>query len=366
MSRISRIATDVKYSLVQFLRNKQSVFFAIVFPVIFLVVLGYLLGGQSGPATLYYVDGDGSQASRAFIGSLSYADSLDLKDGSGMDLPGALRDGKISAYIEIPPGFRESVSDNASGIGLKIYFDKSRASYPAIVSAVQQAVDKFNMDMAGTKGPVTLSSQDVATSSMNYIDFLLPGILGMCIMFSALNETIGIIVKYRANGVFNMLSVTPMSTIEWNLARIISGTLIVLVSVAFALGVAWLAFGVVPAMNILSVLLVLAGSVMFVGMGMIVAYLVEDVGSPNAVSLIITLPLMMVSGSLFPIDQLPYVIRFFSVLSPLTPLNNGLRSAMFTGGYDDALVSLLIIAGLGFVLFTIGVAVLMGKEGQDV
>jgi hypothetical protein len=39
---------------------------------------------------------------------------------------------------------------------------------------------------------------------------------------------------------------------------------------------------------------------------------------------------------------------------------------MFTGGYDDALVSLLITLGLGFVLFTIGVAVLMGKEGQDV
>jgi ABC-2 type transport system permease protein len=309
MSRISRIATDVKYSLVQFLRNKQSVFFAIVFPVIFLIVLGYLLGGQAGPQTLYYVDSDGSQASKAFIGSLGYAGSIELEDGSGMDLSGALRDGKISAYIEIPPGFGESVVDSASGAGLKMYYDKSGASSSAIISVVRQAVDEFNM--AGTKGPVTLDSQDVATESISYVDFLLPGILGMCIMFSALNETIGVIVKYRANGVFNMLSVTPMSTIEWNLSRIISGTLIVLFSVAVALGVAWLAFGVVPAVNILSVLLVLAGSVMFVGMGMIVAYLVEDVGSPNAVSLIITLPLMMVSGSLFPIDQLPYLVRFF-------------------------------------------------------
>ncbi len=254
MSRTTRMATDIKYSLVQFLRSRQSVFFSLAFPAIFLVILGYLLGGDT-------------------------------------------------------------------------------------------AVD---------------------TEGVGYIGYLLSGILGMCIMFSALNETIGVIVKYRANGVFNMLSVTPMSTIEWNLARIISGTLIVLLSVATALFVAWLAFGVVPGINVFSVLLILAGSVMFVGLGMIVAYVMEDVGSPNAVSLIITLPLMIVSGSLFPTDQLPYLVRFLSALSPLTPLNNGLRSAMFAGNYGDALVSLLIILGLGFILFTIGVAVLMGKEGQDV
>ncbi len=247
------MATDIKYSLVQFLRNRQSVFFSLVFPAIFLVILGYLLGG-------------------------------DVAEGSGV----------------------------------------------------------------------------------SYMGYLLSGILGMCIMFSALNETMGTISKYRANGVFNMLSVTPMSTIEWNLARIISGTLIVLLSVAVALAAAWLAFGVLPAINVFSVLLVIAGAFMFIGLGMIIAYVFEDVRSPNMVALMITLPLMMVSGSLFPVSELPFLVQFFSILSPLTPLNNGLRSAMFAGDFGGAAVSLLISIGLGFILFTIGVAVLMGKDGQDV
>lgn len=245
------MATDIKYSLLQFLRSRQSVFFSLAFPAIFMVILGYLLGGAS----------DGGDS---------------------------------------------------------------------------------------------------------YTVYLLSGILGMCIMFSALNETMGTISRYRANGVFNMLSVTPMSTIEWNLARIISGTIIVLLSVAVALAAAWLAFGVLPAINAISVLLVIAGAFMFIGLGMIIAYVVDDVRSPNMVSLMITLPLMMVSGSLFPIGDLPFLVRFFSVLSPLTPLNNGLRSAMFAGDIGSAAVSLVISIGLGFVLFTIGVAVLMGKEGQDV
>ena len=210
-------------------------------------------------------------------------------------------------------------------------------------------------------GDTTGGADDVS-----YMGCLLSGILGMCIMFSALNETMGTISKYRANGVFNMLSVTPMSTIEWNLSRIISGTIIVLLSVTVALAAARLAFGVLPAINVLSVLLVIVGSFMFIGLGMIIAYVFDDVRSPNMVSLMITLPLMMVSGSLFPVSELPFLVQFFSVLSPLTPLNNGLRSAMFAGNYGDALVNLLISIGLGFVMFTIGVAVLMGKDGQDV
>ena len=184
MSRMTRMATDIKYSLVQFLRSRQSVFFTLVFPAIFLVILGYLLGGDT--------------------------------------------------------------TGDADGVG--------------------------------------------------YMGYLLSGILGMCIMFSALNETMGTISRYRANGVFNMLSVTPMSTVEWNLARIISGTIIVLLSVAVALGAAWLAFGILPSINVLSVLLMITGSFMFIGMGMIIAYVFDDVRSPNMISLMITLPLMMVSG----------------------------------------------------------------------
>lgn len=363
MSHISRILTDVKYSLIQFMRNRQSVLFAFVFPVIFLIVLGFLLGGQSGTQTLYYTDGSGSQASMAFIGSMN-STSLDLINGSGMDLAQMLKDGQITAYVEIPQGFGDQ-SGNISGMGIKLYYDRYKSASPAMVSAVQQAVDEFNMDETGTPELVTLSSQDVATSSINYIDFLLPGILGLCIMFSALNEAIGVVSKYKANGIFSKLSMTPMSTIEWNVSRIASGTIIVILSVLISLIAAWLVFGVLPGINVLSVLLVITGSVMFSGLGMIVAYLIDETLSPTAVSLTISLPLMLVSGSLFPTDQLPFALGFLSILSPLTPLNDGLRSAMFTGDMGNALVCLIISIALSFILFAVGVTILMGKEEQD-
>lgn len=368
MSRFTRIATDIKYSLVQFLRNRQSVFFAFVFPVIFLVVLGFLLGGQQGLETLYYLDNDRSQASDAFNAALNSTSGIVLLDGSGMSLAQMLEDGKISAYLEIPEGFanntQANTSGNASGV-VKIYYDRYKATSPAIISAVQLAIDQYIMDRTGTRQVVTLSEEDVATQGSSNIGFLLPGILGLCIMFSAMNEAIGVVSKYKANGIFNKLSITPMSTFEWNVSRIISGTIIVMLSVLVSLAVAWLAFGILPGINVLSVLLILTGSVMFSGLGMIVAYIVDDTLSPTAVSLTISLPLMLVSGSLFPVDRLPFAMGFFTVLSPLTPLNNGLRSAMFTGNSGDAIMCLLISIALSFILFAIGVAILMGKEEKD-
>lgn len=247
LKAISRVAVDFKYGMVQFARNKQSIFITFVFPVILLIILGYLPGGQSGPIA---------------------------------------------------------------------------------------------------------------------IDFLLPGILGMSILFSAVSWTMGSIVRYRAAGVFQKMSMTPLSSMEWNLSRVLTGALIVILSVAVALLVSWLVFGVWPAINAISLSLVIAGSFISVGFGMIMAYVIEDVDSVNAASFTLIIPLMVVSGSLFPVERLPLYLQFLSILSPLTYLNNGLRSSMFGGDAGYAITNLAVVLFLGFVLFCAGAAILMGKEGQ--
>lgn len=257
-----RIITDIKYSLILFFRNRQSVFFSLIFPVLFLVALGYLLGGQSGP-----------------------------------------------------------MAGTANGVG-----------------------------------------PQAAASRAGYLDFLLPGIISMCIMFSAINVTVGPMVKYRTTGTFRKIATTPLTAFELNESRTIAGVFLVLLSVAVSLLMAWLAFGVVPDINPASVLIVIAGSVTFVGLGMILAYLVDDPESVNAAAYTIIIPLLFISGSLFPVDRLPWYLQFFSILSPLTYLNNGLRSSMFGDSFGDAITNLAISLFLCFVLFCLGVAILMGKE----
>jgi ABC-2 type transport system permease protein len=246
MSRVlARLLTDARYSLLLFFRNRQSMFFSFVFPVLFMIALGYLLGGQT----------DHSQ-----------------------------------------------------------------------------------------------------------VDFLLPGIIGMCIMFSAINGTTGAIVKYRANGVFRKIATTPLTGFELNASRAATGMVVVMLSSAVSLLMAWLVFGVVPDVNAISVLVVIAGAVTFVSLGVVVAYLIEDADSVNVVTYVVIIPLVLLSGSLFPVVRLPGILQFVSIFSPLTYLNNGLRDAMFGDSFRDAIVDTGICSFLCVMLFCIGVAILMSKE----
>jgi ABC-2 type transport system permease protein len=194
------------------------------------------------------------------------------------------------------------------------------------------------------------------------IRYLLPGIIGMSIMFSAISGTTGTMVKYRANGVFRKIATTPLTGFELNTSRTATGMLIVLLSTIVTLLMTWLVFGVMPAISIVSVLVLITGSVTFVCLGMVVAYLIEDTDSVNAITYVVIIPLILLSGSLFPVERLPGVLQFVSVFSPLTYLNDGLRNAMFGGSIRDAIVDTGVCCFLCVMLFTIGVAILMGRD----
>ncbi len=246
-----RITTDIKYSLLQFFRSRQSVLVTFLFPVVFLIMAWYLFG--------------------------------------------------------------------------------SRASYV------------------------------MGNSAAGYADFLLPGIVGIAVMVPAIDYTVGYISRLRAAGIFRKLAMTPMRRVEWNVSRVVTGTAIVLLSVAVSLIVAWLAFGVSPGLNLMMVLLVLAGSVMFIGLGMVIAYVVRGEEAANA-AFTITLPLIFLSGSIFPVGRLPGFLQVIAAISPLTYLNEGLRNAMAGGNMGAAMADLAIVSALAVVLFGIGVVTLRWKD----
>ncbi|WP_230740961.1 ABC transporter permease [Methanooceanicella nereidis] len=364
---MSKIITEIKYCMIQFFRNKGAVFFVFVMPVIFLVLIGYLFGGQAVSRTLYYNDCDVSMTSGSIINALNATGAFELYDGSGMDLAQLLKDGKISAYIEIPYGFEKNMaavksSENSDNVIMNLYYDGSKQTSMPVVSVVRQSIDQANMDMAGTSELAAISVHEAGGSSNSYMGFLVTGIIGMCIMSGAINLAAGTISGYRATGVFRKLATTPLSRIEWNISRTIAWSFIILLSVAISLLIALILYRVLPAFNILSMLLMISGSIMFTELGMIMAYVFKEGGSAQTIAFTITLPLMFISGSLFPIGNLPGFLQLVAAVSPLTYLNNGLRSSMITGNFGDAFTDLVIVGALGIVFFCIGVVLLKWKE----
>jgi ABC-2 type transport system permease protein len=231
-----------------------------------------------------------------------------------------------------------------------------------LITIVQQVVDAFNMKLAGAQERIALDQQDVATSAMKPLDFVLPGIIGMSMMMSAITGTVSINVKNRARGVFRKLATTPMSRLEWNASKIISQTVITLLSVAISLAFAYAIFGIHASIGLIAIALVLVGTLTFVGLGMIFAAILKSEESASSASTMVIFPLMFLSGTFFSIDIMPSFLKVVAQLSPLTYLNYGLRDAMISGNTGDAMFNLGVVAIIGLVFFAIGVALMKWKE----
>jgi ABC-2 type transport system permease protein len=162
--------------------------------------------------------------------------------------------------------------------------------------------------------------------------------------------------------VFRKLATTPISKVEWNASRILTQTITLLLSVIVSLTVARLLFQVSPRINVYTVLLTVCGGVLFAGLGNLVAVFVRDEDAAIFAASALSFPLMFLSGSFMPVETLPGFMKDIAVLSPLTYLNSGLRSAMVTGSFGDAFVNLLAVSLMAAVLFTLGVVLLRWKD----
>ena len=268
---------------------------------------------------------------------LNATGAVTLSAGTSADLAQSMKDGRIGAYVEIPQGFG-SYSGTASPI--KLYYDKTQSSSMALISIVQQVADAYNLKMAGAEERIAVQPQDVATSAVKPLDFVLPGIIGMALMMSSISSTVSVNVKNRARGVFRKLATTPMSRLEWNISKIISQTIIALLSVVVSLAFAWAVFGLHPNIDLMTVVFILVGTLTFVGLGMIFAAVLKSEESAGTVSSMIMMPLMFLSGTFFSIDLMPSFLKIVAQVSPLTYLNYGLRDVMISGNFNDAIVNL--------------------------
>ncbi len=133
-------------------------------------------------------------------------------------------------------------------------------------------------------------------------------------------------------------------------------------SLAVSLATAWLIFGISLNINIMMILMVIAGGLVFSGLGNIIASFVKDEDTATNAASAMTFPLMFVSGSFFSVGAMPWFLQYLADISPLTYLNNGLRAAMVTGNSSDVLTNLAIVGVLGVILFVIGAATLKWKE----
>lgn len=211
--------------------------------------------------------------------------------------------------------------------------------------------------LAGSGGEL-FQKQSVKDEQVRYVDWLIPGVLGMNMMFSALFGVGYVIVRYRKNGVLKRLSATPLSALEFLSAQIVSRLwLIMAITTVVYIGCDVL-IGFTMHGNYLSLLLVFTlGAFSMISMGLIVAARVKSEEMAGGLLNMMSWPMMFLSGVWFSLEGLHPVVQKIALIFPLTHITEAARVIMIDGaGLAVIWPNLLALCVMSIVFLLLGVS----------
>jgi len=170
--------------------------------------------------------------------------------------------------------------------------------------------------------------------SVSYLQYIVPGIIGMTLLFTGASVGMSVLMD-RQFGFLKEVMVTPASRISIALGRISGGATTSIIQALMMLFISVFMGFRFPVLGdfLLSVLVMLLISVIFISISLILSSMMKDVHGFNALTNLVVFPLFLLSGALFPVSNLPVGIRIFSYLDPLTYGVDALRNLMI--GYSD-------------------------------
>ena len=196
----------------------------------------------------------------------------------------------------------------------------------------------------------TLSGQ-----ALRYVDWVLPGVLGMNIMFSSLWGVGWVIVRYRKNGVLRRLQATPLSAFEFLAAQVLSRLSVVLAaSLVVYLGADLLLDFVMRGSYLALLLVYVAGALCFISLGLVVAARLRTEELADGVLNLLSWPMLLLSGVWFSMEGTNPLARLLSQVLPLTHLVEAARRVMVDGaGVIQVLPEIALLGGSALVLLTV-------------
>jgi len=210
--------------------------------------------------------------------------------------------------------------------------------------------------LAGSGGD-SYQKQAVKGEQIRYVDWLIPGVLAMNMMFSALFGVGYVVVRYRKNGVLKRLKATPLSALEFLSAQVVSRLwLIMAITTVVYIGCDWL-IGFVMVGNYLNLLLVYTlGAFSMISMGLIVAARVKSEEMAGGLLNMLSWPMMFLSGVWFSLEGLHPWVQKLALIFPLTHITQAARAIMMDGaGLLAILPNLIALIVMSIIFLLLGV-----------
>lgn len=329
-----------------FVRDRAALFFTIVFPLMFLVVIAGLLGGDAGSRRVdVFTAGGGTLVDR---------------------LPTEVFDVERVASVEeglrrVRRGDRPALVYQ-QGDRLQVRFAASDQVGGATAQSVLQAVvARANVAAAGGGAPprYSVEARPVEDTALTPVEFLTPGLLGWSIAVSGVFGSALTLVDWRQKGLLRRLRLSPLSTGEIAVARIVVSLGVALLQSVVFFAVSMTVLGLHPSGSWwMSVPLVLLGTLAFLPVGLIAGAVAKSTEAASAIANLVTLPMAFLSGSFFPLEIAPGWVQNVAAALPLKYLVEGLTDVMVRGlGPSAAVGDMAVLALFGAVFCLVALRV---------
>ncbi len=311
-------------SIKMVVRDRQSLFWALIFPLIFLGIFRMFSFDDLGETDLLVAADQSSPVQAALVSALQDVDFLDVEVRADLDEAAALlafEDEGFDAALFVTPGAAGSVD------ALLLNAVNDPIGHAVTEGAIASVVDDVNAALVDAPRVIAFEARAADVEVESFFEFLAPGIIGMGLMTFGVIGLAASLSRYREEGVLRRVRATPLAPWKFSASVVTAHLLVGVVQVVILIAIAYALGANLVNSGLLGFLLIsLLGTFVFLNLGAIVAGRVQGRGAVESAANAITMPMMFLSGSFFPTSGLPQPVQWFVELLPLTHMLRALRS----------------------------------------
>ncbi|MGZ7043898.1 MAG: ABC transporter permease [Methanobacterium sp.] len=395
MVETKKIMWMFKKDLLVLWRHKPRLISILLFPIIMITLFGYGMGGTLENIPVVIVEQSHGQVTDSTINAMKAMSLYDIKDivtdpDKGKQM---VQNGQVKAAIILPANYDNMQDSKPKSVMVDVDSSDQMAT-SAVVPATQalfnqisnqialQKIEAMNLTPSRSVQASTIQAQqnNVQVSQaqpinfqnimnsinfqinkmygdIKYIDFLVPAVIGMTVLFGCMFGMGEALAGERERGELARLFMTPTSVATVVGGKIISKLTIEIVRAIILIVAAIVLFGIVINGSIALMFLVLfLGALCFVGFGIMISARVSTQEDYMQMVMPITMPMMFVSGVFYPIETMPWFFQKLAYILPLTYVNDALRAVMLKGvGIGGIWIDIVVLLGFTALFFALGV-----------
>ncbi|MCX6808783.1 MAG: ABC transporter permease [Candidatus Berkelbacteria bacterium] len=336
-------------------RNRQQLFWALMFPLLFTFIFGFFFGKNSTTGEIILINKSSTEIATSLDRTITDSGVFKV-DTNYSDIEAAtdqVKKGKVAAVLVIPENFG-TVSPDASKT-LEVIDDPANATTNVVLLGI---LDKFNAALTFQLNKIsepafTVDEQKTNTRNLSYFDFVLAGLLGLALMNASIMGIAITMAKYREDKIFKRLTVTPMKSWWFIINEVLSRLVLNFIQISIILLIGRYMFDAHIYGNYFVIYaLALLGGVLFQLIGFAIASIVKTADAAQGAAMAITIPMMFLGGVFFPVDGLPKWLFSIVQYLPLAPLLRMIRGVALDGTSPFLVPSnmILVLAWIAFCL----------------